>query len=897
MRVGTKLMLLVVLPVCGLLVFASITAVDHWRSANRLREFRDATRLSFASADAAAALADERTAVALDRLREPSFDPGRVAAAQRASDAAFRRAAARARGADTSIDVTGRLQAARRQLNALRLQAAGGSIGFQDIVENYGVIIRGLTGNVRDLDAGEPTPATGRAANAYLALVRAIEGAEQERVTMAGALGLGTQSVRVRGVVVEADALDDFRASAAGRLVAELNTLLFAPAGLTVQAVRETMVRHPATVGQQISLKRWLSASGSRIDTLRRIEDEAAGELAKTASADLDAARAGAWRAVGASLAVLLIVAGLGLVLRRSITRPLGEVSEAARLLSAGQLASGVTYAGRDEIGEVAAGFRDLQVTAERLAGEIRAMNVAVEDNRLDHRASADAFAGTWADLMGGVNDTMAAFAEQQGRRERAERQADRVFELSQDLLCIAGFDGYFKRVNPAFERLLGYTTETLLSRPTRDFVHPDDRAAREVGHSTLEAGQDVLRFDLRQLCRDGSVVLVEWSARVVQEEGLIYAVGRDVTESRRAAEEQAALRRVATLVARGTAPEDIFAAVACEVRALLEAPSAAVVHLDPDGSTVLMGADPEGLAATHVDVAGAVVVTGRAMRTADGVGAPIVVENDLWGVVTASEGAESLPPGAENRLARFTELAATAIANAETRAEVAASRARVVAAGAEERRRVVRDLHDGAQQRLIHTIVTLQLASQALDEDRDRARAFLEETLVQAQRAIAELRELSHGLLPSTLTDGGLPAGVESLVSRMPLPVATDVSVGRLPSVVEATAYFVLSEALTNIAKHARATHAEVSVQIEDGSLRLSVRDDGVGGAKPEASGLVGLRDRLEALHGRLMIDSPVGGGTVVVAEIPLAGDPETPGAPGWVGWAGPESVTSPPA
>ena len=381
-------------------------------------------------------------------------------------------------------------------------------------------------------------------------------------------------------------------------------------------------------------------------------------------------------------------------------------------MLSAGQLASGVSYAGRDEIGDVAAAFRDLHVTAERLAEEIRAMNVAVEDNRLDHRADVAAFEGRWVELMGGINDTMAAFAELQGRREQAERQADRIFELSHDLLCIAGFDGYFKRVNPAFERLLGYPAETMLSRPTREFVHPDDRAARDERHAKLEAGEDVHRFELRQLCSDGSVRRVEWSARSVPEERLIYGVGRDVTESRRAADEQAALRRVATLVAKGVAPAEIFAAVAREVRALFEAASAGVVRFDPDGSLAVLGSVPDGSGAAHENVAVAVADTGSASRADGAVGAPIVVEDRLWGVVAVSEGAEPLPPGAEERLARFTDLVATAIANAESRAEVAASRARVVAAGDEERRRVVRDLHDGAQQGLVHTIITLELAS-----------------------------------------------------------------------------------------------------------------------------------------------------------------------------------------
>jgi PAS domain S-box-containing protein len=181
---------------------------------------------------------------------------------------------------------------------------------------------------------------------------------------------------------------------------------------------------------------------------------------------------------------------------------------------------------------------------------------------------------------------------ELQGRREQAERHADRIFELSQDLLCIAGFDGYFKRVNPAFARLLGYSTETMLSRPTREFVHPDDRAARDARHAQRAAGGHV-RYEQRQLCSDGSVRRVEWSARFVPEEQLVYGVGRDVTETRRAAEEQAALRSVATLVAKGAPPAEIFAAVAREVRALFGAASAGVVRLEPDGSFAVLGSGP----------------------------------------------------------------------------------------------------------------------------------------------------------------------------------------------------------------------------------------------------------------------------------------------------------------
>jgi PAS domain S-box-containing protein len=877
MRVRTKLLLLVLLPAAALLAVASVAAVRDWREADRLRDFRSATRLSFAAAGAAGALADERTTVVLGMLGVRSVDRRSVAESERAVDAALRRAAP-PRGELAGVDVATRLRTVRRRLAMLRLQTAGGSLGPNEIVEDYGVIARGMFGVVRDLDSGRPSRATGRTADAYVTLVQAVEATAMERVSQAAALLRGPASVRVRGVIVEANALDDFRENAAPRLVAELDALLSEPASSTVDRVREVMVREPQSVQRRVSVRRWLTASGTRLDALRRLERDTAGELAATASADLDAARASAIRAVGASVGVLIFVAGLGFLLSRSITRPLGEVSAGARMLSAGQVASDVSYRGRDEIGEVAAAFRELHVTTERLAEEIRAMNVAVEENRLDHRADIAAFEGRWAEVMSGMNDTMGAFAQLQGRRERAEGQADRVFELSTDLLCIAGFDGYFKRVNPAFERLLGYPTEVMLSRPTREFVHPDDRKARDDRHLDLRAEDVVVKYEQRQLCSDGSVRWVEWNARSVRKDRLVYGVGRDVTETRRAADEQAALRRVATLVAKGVAPAVIFAAVAQEVRALLNAASASVVRCESDGSTAVLGSAPDSSETTLETVATAVAESG-AIRSDGVVGAPIIVEDRFWGVVAASEGSEPLPPGAERRLARFTDLVATAIANAESRAEVAASRARIVAAVDEERRRVVRDLHDGAQQGLVHTIVTLELALRAYEEGHDGAQALLAEALEHARQAHDDLRDLSQGILPSALRTGGLRAGMEMLVSRMPLPVATDVSVGRLPPVVEATAYFVVAEALTNVVKHAGAERAEVSVRVEGATLRVAVRDDGAGGVRPDGRGLVGLRDRLEALDGRLLIDSTMVGGTLVVAEIPLSGHPDPRG------------------
>jgi signal transduction histidine kinase len=275
-----------------------------------------------------------------------------------------------------------------------------------------------------------------------------------------------------------------------------------------------------------------------------------------------------------------------------------------------------------------------------------------------------------------------------------------------------------------------------------------------------------------------------------------------------------------------------------------------------------------------YAKATGAVGAYARSMGSRSAVGAPIVVDGRLWGVMVAtSPEAGSLRADTESRLENFTELVATAISNTEARTEVAASRARIVAATDEERRRVVRDLHDGAQQRLIHTIITLKLARRAVQNEREDAAALLTEALDHAEQATAELRELAHGILPAVLTRGGLRAGVDALASRMPLPVENGVSVSRLPAAVEATAYFVVAEALTNVAKHARAERAAVTARVEDGTLVVHVRDDGVGGAQRNGSGLTGLTDRLAALDGELRVESPADRGTVVAATIPLPG------------------------
>jgi PAS domain S-box-containing protein len=377
-------------------------------------------------------------------------------------------------------------------------------------------------------------------------------------------------------------------------------------------------------------------------------------------------------------------------------------------------------------------------------------------------------------------------------------------------------------------------------------------------------------------------------------------------TDLKRLADEQAALRRVATLVARGVPPVEVFAAVTEEVGLLLATGLAGMARFERDETVTVLAAwaaESEREGAHPLvpgpwpldggDLASTIARTGRPVRIDDyhgvpgriaaflrdelgiasSVASPIVVEDRLWGAlfVHSTRTQQPLPRDTESRLTGFTELVATAISNAEARDEVAASRARIVAATDEERRRVVRDLHDGAQARLVHTVITLKLAQQAVQKRDENIPALLTDALDNAEQATAELRDLAHGILPEALTRGGLRAGVEALASRMPGPVDVAVSVGRLPAVVEATAYFVIAEALTNVAKHARAGRAAVRASVEDSSLRIHVRDDGVGGARPDGSGLLGLADRLAVLDGQLRVENPADGGALVAADIPI--------------------------
>jgi len=366
--------------------------------------------------------------------------------------------------------------------------------------------------------------------------------------------------------------------------------------------------------------------------------------------------------------------------------------------------------------------------------------------------------------------------------------------------------------------------------------------------------------------------------------------------------DEQAALRRLATAVARGVSPAAVFTAVAEEIGPLIGADDAAVVRFEPDRTaTVLAGQGQwvhqlgrdmrvelnDSLAITTV------LRTGRPARvddhdyaTASGpiadylrrvgnrsvVASPIIVERRLWGAVVASTKREPLPADTEERMANFSELVGMVIANAESRAELTASRARVVAAADEARRRIQRDLHDGAQQRLVSTVIALKLARRELGDATGPAVELLDEALAHAEAASGELRELAHGILPSALSNGGLRAGIDALVSRVRLPVSVQVTAERLPPALEAAAYFIVAEALTNAVKHARAASAQIAAVVDGRVLRLEVRDDGIGGARSDASsGLLGLRDRTAVLNGELCVTSPPGEGTVVAATLPI--------------------------
>jgi signal transduction histidine kinase len=369
-----------------------------------------------------------------------------------------------------------------------------------------------------------------------------------------------------------------------------------------------------------------------------------------------------------------------------------------------------------------------------------------------------------------------------------------------------------------------------------------------------------------------------------------------------RLADEQAALRRVATMVARAAPQDELFSSVTEEVGQLLQADQTTMSRYESDGTAIIIAGwrrdgshlpvgtrrslggknlitlvSESGASARlddYADVSGALADVIREIGSRSGVGAPIIVEGRLWGVMIAgSVGEQPLPADSEARLASFTDLVATAIANAASRADLAASRARIVATADETRRRIERDLHDGAQQRLVSLALDLRAAQAAVPPELRKLEGEVSRAAGELSNVLDELRELARGIHPAILAEGGLVPALKALARRSPVPVMLDLRAeARLPERVEVAAYYVVSEMLTNVAKHAHASVVHVGVDVVDRVVRVSVRDDGAGGADPTlGSGLVGLKDRVEAVEGRLTIQSPIGEGTSAHVELPL--------------------------
>jgi signal transduction histidine kinase len=348
--------------------------------------------------------------------------------------------------------------------------------------------------------------------------------------------------------------------------------------------------------------------------------------------------------------------------------------------------------------------------------------------------------------------------------------------------------------------------------------------------------------------------------------------VGLEPADLRLLLDQQAALRRVATLVARAAPPDEVFAAVTEEAAQLLGADAMSLIRYVPDGTATVVASWDAGGSPAPIGSTFAVGPPGDGTCEA-----PIFVAGRLWGLMVAASSLEHpLPPDTEARLAEFTDLAATAIANAESRGELSASRARVVAAADESRRRIERDLHDGAQQRLISLSLELRSTQNAVPAEMDELKAELSRAAAGLTEVVDDLQELSRGIHPAILSKGGLVPALKALARRSAVPVELHVRAdGRLPERAEVAGYYVVSEALTNAAKYAEASAVHVELDVEDAMVRLAIRDDGVGGADPSrGSGLTGLRDRVEAIGGTITIASPAGGGTSLLIGIPLAPD-----------------------
>ncbi len=492
------------------------------------------------------------------------------------------------------------------------------------------------------------------------------------------------------------------------------------------------------------------------------------------------------------------------------------------------------------------------------------------------------------------------------------------ILDAAFECIITMDADGNVLEVNRAAEETFGYTADEMVGRELAELIIPPHlreahRRGVERHVATGDGGMLGHPVQLPAMRKDGSEFPVEIAISCPRVPGPPLYTGflRDITERRRDEEalrslaaEQAALRRVATVVASETDQARVFDVVTEELGRLLGAETANMIRYEPDGDAVVCAAWSIGrgrnvpvgtpVALDGDSVSALIHRTGRPERVDDfsaaggetaamlrglgyrsAVGTPIRLGGRLWGAVIVSTAEETpFPEGSEQRIADFAELVAQALANAEARSELAASRARLVEAADDARRRIERNLHDGAQQRLVALSLELRMVERRLGTGDAAAAELLQHATGELSGALEDLRELARGIHPAILSDKGLVAALEMLAGRATLPVELCAELeNRLPPPVEAAAYYLVSEAITNASRHARASCVNVAVRWTDGSAVVEVTDDGVGGADAAGgSGLRGLHDRVEALGGELDVDSPDGVGTTLTARLPCS-------------------------
>ncbi len=525
------------------------------------------------------------------------------------------------------------------------------------------------------------------------------------------------------------------------------------------------------------------------------------------------------------------------------------------------------------------------KLAALREIADPSSQQVRAEQLQRDALSYLDEYAVPLVDAARRGDPSVKTMVEEIGRPRmdalRHEVDAYNANELSQNLAAQADADRAYRQATMLAAGGLGVslvTTMVVAAYLARGVVGPVRR--------TASMAQRLAAGDL--------------AARVPQngraEIGVLERSFNAMAESlQRGRDEQAALRRVATLVARGVPSHEIFSAVSREVGQLLHVEITRLLRFEADGTATVVGAwrrdgDPLQVGCrVPIDaiVAAPVRQTGEPARLVEqsppelpggsytAVGAPVKVGGALWGAMTALSPQDGpLPDGTEARISEFTDLVGTAIANAQARADLLASRARIVTAADEARRRIERNLHDGIQQRLVSLALRIRAFQEVAPRETPEVREELCSLDAKLTETLQELRDVCHGIHPGALSHGLTPA-LKALAHRSELPIEFDLSVGKdLPPPVAAAAYFVVAEALSNAAKHAHPTVVRLTGEVREDRLFLEVGDDGVGGADPSrGSGLLGLFDRVEALGGTLTVNSAAAAGTTLLVQLPLTG------------------------